>query len=429
MSSDTGALLQRLPKVELHAHLNGCIRESTLIELAAERDVVLNERYHFFINNNNNNHHLSSSEKPRPKRSLSECFEIFGEIAKFVDDLEALERITLEALSDFAEHGVAYLELRSTPKRLYQSSPKKNRSKQGGGSSVLATKKDYCYTILHVMKAFEEKEAERYANEFVASSSSSVSAPRLPLVCRFIVAIDRAQPVDSGMEHLNLALELRNDSAYANMIVGMDLGGNPLKSDFLSFRPCFEEARKHDLGITLHCAEVPCSEVQDGKTSEAYLDAESILDFGPDRLGHALLLPPSLHRKLARLRIPVESCPTSNVMTLELADTTHQTFSPSESVLEGLQRHPQLALWLFGETDAMFQDRKVPQHPICICTDDPGVFNTTATQELTLVQGAFDLNLEDLKWMVMQFMDYAFCDAETKKTVKDRLERVLQKVQ
>lgn len=28
---------QRLPKVELHAHLNGCVRESTLLELARLR--------------------------------------------------------------------------------------------------------------------------------------------------------------------------------------------------------------------------------------------------------------------------------------------------------------------------------------------------------------------------------------------------------
>lgn len=28
-----------LPKIELHAHLNGCIRGTTLLELAAERGV------------------------------------------------------------------------------------------------------------------------------------------------------------------------------------------------------------------------------------------------------------------------------------------------------------------------------------------------------------------------------------------------------
>ena len=33
------ALCRRLPKVELHAHLNGSLRESTLLELASARDI------------------------------------------------------------------------------------------------------------------------------------------------------------------------------------------------------------------------------------------------------------------------------------------------------------------------------------------------------------------------------------------------------
>ena len=33
------AICQRLPKIELHAHLNGCVRESTLLELARLRNL------------------------------------------------------------------------------------------------------------------------------------------------------------------------------------------------------------------------------------------------------------------------------------------------------------------------------------------------------------------------------------------------------
>jgi adenosine deaminase len=40
------SFVDRIPKIELHAHLNGCVRESTLLELAKERGIQLSE-HHF----------------------------------------------------------------------------------------------------------------------------------------------------------------------------------------------------------------------------------------------------------------------------------------------------------------------------------------------------------------------------------------------
>jgi adenosine deaminase len=76
--------------------------------------------------------------------------------------------------------------------------------------------------------------------------------------------------------------------------------------------------------------------------------------FVPDQTGHALLLPPNPQRRLLELRTPVETCPTSNVMTLELAQLSrsHADAAPhthhhhSASVVDGLKRHPQLRSWL-----------------------------------------------------------------------------------
>ena len=130
-----------------------------------------------------------------------------------------------------------------------------------------------------------------------------------------------------------------------------------------------------------------------------------MLEFVPDRLGHALLLPPSLQRYLEQLRIPVESCPTSNVMTLELAKHF------SGNLLEGLQQHPQLKRWL--ET----------KHPISIGTDDPGVFHTNATKELFLLHRAWNVSREGLICIILDSMDFAFCEDQTKIFVKSELER------
>ena len=207
--------LETLPKIELHSHLNGCVREATLFDLASTRNIQLSSHHHFGAPSTPSIvHHLHNT---RP-RSLNACFEIFVEIARCVDDLEALERITREALDDAASHFVCYLELRSTPKRL----------KYLWNKPELATKQDYIETILKVFAKFEEKETRRYEQQV----KSGVTLYRPPLIPRFIVSIDRAKTIDEASENVDLAIQLfeSDDNKY---IVGMDLGGNPTKVSHL----------------------------------------------------------------------------------------------------------------------------------------------------------------------------------------------------
>jgi adenosine deaminase len=196
-----------------------------------------------------------------------------------------------------------------------------------------------------------------------------------------------------------------------------------IKNHFNHFLTAFERARLLNLNITLHCGtftwqlqevgrltasnsflsfegEVLCHDENDESTKICYEEVKSILTFGPDRLGHALLLPPSLQRLLSEKKIPVESCPTSNVMTLELAK------SCSGSLLEGLKQHPQLQNWIKSK------------HPISIGTDDPGVFDTNPTKELLLLHHAFSISREGINRILLESMDHAFCDSTTKERMK-----------
>lgn len=194
--------IRKLPKVELHAHLNGCVREATLFELAKERGVQLNT-HHF----SHHHHHQANSENDhsmynvRP-RSLMDCFDMFAEISQCVDDLPALARIAREALEDFAKANVIYLELRSSLKRL----------KIKSGQPEMADKLAYCKTILDCMEDFEK-------NQKNASGKS--------MTCRFIVAVDRARSLEETEENIQLALKLREQ--FNHRIVGVDLCGNPMK--------------------------------------------------------------------------------------------------------------------------------------------------------------------------------------------------------
>jgi adenosine deaminase len=143
---------------------------------------------------------------------------------------------------------------------------------------------------------------------------------------------------------------------------------------------------------------------------KAYQEAVAMIEFGPDRLGHALLLPSSLRQHLNQRRIPVETCPTSNVMTLELAKVSNG------NLLRGMTQHPALGEWL--ETG----------YPITIATDDPGVFCTALTKELLLVKHAFNLTNEQLQELMYKSMDYAFCDDVLKDDMKERIRQRMGKI-
>ena len=52
----------------------------------------------------------------RGERSLADCFALFDVIHSLTTRHDVVERVTREAVEDFAADGVLYLELRTTPK-------------------------------------------------------------------------------------------------------------------------------------------------------------------------------------------------------------------------------------------------------------------------------------------------------------------------
>ena len=395
-------------------------------------------------------------------RNLKDCFDIFSDLPNVITDLVALRRITYETLVDFAtKDNVVYLELRSTPKCLLFD----HRNK-----SEVATKRDYIDAILSTMEEFMQSQP-----------------PPNKMMCRLIISVDRSLSYEEAKENIELAIEYSQQSPP--LVVGVDLGGNPMKNSFQLFQPLFERVREHNekrnitynnatdtaagtaptthpskLGITIHCGEIPCAkadhETETDSDGEAWKEAKCILKFHPDRLGHALLLPPDLQKELANASIPIETCPTSNVMTLELntntnnkikkngqIDNDHDRQHDHGNLIDGLKQHPILMEWISQN------------HPICICTDDPGIFDTTLTKELYLLYKAFgerakrkpkkrnddeinigdddyddrvdeetlpsllssSLTVKQIATLVLQSMEYAFCDIETKVKVHDMI--------
>jgi adenosine deaminase len=77
------------------------------------------------------------------------------------------------------------------------------------------------------------------------------------MLVRLLISIDRSKSVEENEETVELALGVRTRS---DVVVGIDLSGNPLKESFVNFLPLLERCRNMGMSITVHTAEVPDKE-------------------------------------------------------------------------------------------------------------------------------------------------------------------------
>ncbi|KAJ0404164.1 hypothetical protein ATCC90586_008615 [Pythium insidiosum] len=329
-----------LPKIELHAHIHGSIRATTLQELLNE-DAKRN----------------GTEPRSLPKhRSLDECFEMFHLIHQVVVSRQALRRIVIEAIEDFAAENVKYIELRSTPRALERD-----------GSS----RDDY---IAEVVSAVEECHARS----------------DLDIQVRLLLSINRNQPLEVAEETLQLALKWREKSP---LIVGLDLSGHSERADseFHRFEKVLGEARQHGLKLAVHFAE---------HFDDA--EAERIMAFRPDRVGHACCLSDAHYSQLMESRIPIEVCLTSNVHTLARFRKEPCGCDAKDEnglCLCGYQSHPHREVVALHGT-----------YPLCICTDDQGVLDTTLSREYARAAQAFSLTKPRLLELARGAIDVIFAD-------------------
>lgn len=95
------SFLLRIPKADLHAHLDGSIRIPTLIELARRYGVDLPSY---------DPDELKRIVFPERYASLDEYLRGFGYITRVLCTAEALERVAYEVAMDAYDVGVRYLE-------------------------------------------------------------------------------------------------------------------------------------------------------------------------------------------------------------------------------------------------------------------------------------------------------------------------------
>jgi adenosine deaminase len=247
-------LYDRIPKVELHCHLEGTLRPGTVAELAAKHGRPLA---------------VDRVEDLYTYHSLNGFLEIFWFVQELLVHPEDWERAAYESVVDAAPFGLRYREAFFTPAR------------------HLASGQDLGEIVAGLARGLEAAEAE--------------TGVRSMLICD----MDRSYGAAAGLALVEELVELRSRGRAERVIgVGMDsteLGVNP--ADYL---PAYELARDAGLRRTAHAGE--------DTGPENIATALDVL--GIERVDHGLsvLGDPELTKRLAAERIPLDVCPNSNVL-------------------------------------------------------------------------------------------------------------------
>ena len=250
-------LVELLPKVELHRHLEGAMRLATLLELARENGLRL----------------------PRDEPSLRARVQIlphdpltwenflskFDALRHFFRSPEVIARLVREAIEDLAADRIVYAEMRLTP-------------------AALAASRGY--GVEEVMDWVLE----------AGQDAMQASGVRVG----WIASLNRHEPVQVAERVARAAADRRGRG-----VVGLDLAGNEVDFPTEPFAPLFREAAQSGLGITLHAGEWA-----DG--GSVFRAMESM---GAMRIAHgvrAIEDPRALDMARER-RVAFEVCLTSNV--------------------------------------------------------------------------------------------------------------------
>jgi adenosine deaminase len=245
--------LDRLPKVELHCHVEGTMRPQTVIELARRNGREL------------------PAEDPRELyryTSLDSFLKVFWFVQECLVDRGDWARLAYESIIDGAAHGLVYRETFFTPARHLAMGQRLDDIVAGLTEGIEAAERD---TGARVM---------------------------------LIAAIDKAYGGRAGLEMIEELVELRR-AGRAERVIGMGMDSTEVGTDPRDFRDAYRLGASMGLRRTGH----------QGESTPPSLIELALDELGLERLDHGITSAqdPAVLRRLADQGIPLTVCPISNV--------------------------------------------------------------------------------------------------------------------
>jgi len=244
---------QNYKKVELHRHLEGAIRLSTLNELS--KGEIPNPADFFQVK--------------QPMKNLKAVIDRFMRTQKLLDSYENIERIAYEACLDAAAENIRVLELRYAP-------------------AFINIGHDFNYNEIHqaVLRGIARAESE------------------VQIAVGLIGIIVRSQSLQEAAKSMNFFIE------HKDSFIGVDLADEEVGFDCRNFADIFSQARLAGLRITCHSGEenVPAA-------PSFVKNAIEIL--GAERIGHGfqIINDKKIMQFVKEEKVVLEVCPTSNYIT------------------------------------------------------------------------------------------------------------------
>ncbi|WP_263350338.1 adenosine deaminase [Acidicapsa acidisoli] len=265
MSDDLSSFIRRLPKAELHLHLEGTIEPATLAELSERVDAGFGAAPLT----------LAEAEALYQYTDFSGFMLAFKAVTRRLRGPEEYELAGYRMIGQLAAQGVVHAEVYISVGVVYFW-----RKEEDAADPLLFEK----------IFAGLERARERGERDY-------------GVTLYWIFDAVRHFSVPEARRVFRLAARMRQE--YPS-IIGIGLGGDERVAASEPFREMYAEAAAAGLRLTNHAGETT--------GPEAIWEALSI---GSERLGHALsaIRDPELVAELARRQIPLELNPSSNVRT------------------------------------------------------------------------------------------------------------------